>query len=304
MNRRFAPLLLSAACALLCAGSAAATTHVVGPGHTLAKIARRYHTSVEALRDANNLVPGQKLKLGQRIVIPDADSPATASRASPPSAAPKDVELDSVRERRGASAGGGGLADRFAVRGHNPGVVSLVRGSEQWTGKTRERSGRVSPGAAEGFRRLMRDHDNNDSRTIDPRLILTITAVSDHFGGRPIEIVSGYRPHSAAQHTAHSNHNIGRAVDFVVRGVSNEMLRDFCHTLHDVGVGYYPNSSFIHLDVRNVTTYWVDESGPGEVPRYTSISNQQSDQDTSNELKDGKIKAKASQAESTGNHSN
>jgi uncharacterized protein YcbK (DUF882 family) len=304
MNLRLAPFVVAAAWALIAAGSSAATTHVVGPGHTLAKIARRYHTSVEALRDANNLVAGQKLRLGQRIVIPDADRQAMASRASTAPGAAKDVELDSVRERKGASSASSSRTDRFAVRVRNAGVVTLVRGSEQWIGKTRERSGRVAASAAEGFRRLLRDHESNDSRAIDPRLVTAITAVSDHFGGRSIEIVSGYRPHSQAQHTAHSNHNIGRAVDFVVRGVPNETLRDFCRTLHDVGVGYYPNSSFIHLDVRSVTTYWVDESGPGELPRYTSISNQQPDQDISSDSKDTKSKGKASSADSPNSRQN
>jgi hypothetical protein len=38
--------------------------------------------------------------------------------------------------------------------------------------------------------------------------------------------------------------------------------------LNDVGVGYYPNSTHIHLDVRDKTTYWVDYSFPGERPHY------------------------------------
>src|SRR4029078_12850254 len=47
----------------------------------------------------------------------------------------------------------------------------------------------------------------------------------------------------------------------------------FCTTLSDTGCGYYPNSSFVHLDVRDpgaghVT--WIDASGPGESPRYGS----------------------------------
>jgi hypothetical protein len=37
--------------------------------------------------------------------------------------------------------------------------------------------------------------------------------------------------------------------------------------LDDVGVGYYPNSSFLHLDVRACPMQWVDYAGPGEAPR-------------------------------------
>jgi uncharacterized protein YcbK (DUF882 family) len=57
-------------------------------------------------------------------------------------------------------------------------------------------------------------------------------------------------------------------MDFHVAGVSNAELRDFCKGLGDVGVGYYPRSSFVHLDVRDTSAFWVDSSGPGEAPRY------------------------------------
>jgi hypothetical protein len=33
-------------------------------------------------------------------------------------------------------------------------------------------------------------------------------------------------------------------------------------------VGYYPNSTFVHVDVRAASAYWVDRSGPGEKPNY------------------------------------
>ena len=57
-------------------------------------------------------------------------------------------------------------------------------------------------------------------------------------------------------------------MDFFVRGVPNEAVRDFCKTLRKAGVGYYPNSSFIHLDVRETSSFWIDFAGPGEPPRY------------------------------------
>jgi len=48
------------------------------------------------------------------------------------------------------------------------------------------------------------------------------------------------------------------------------VVRDYLRTLPGVGVGYYPNSSFLHLDVRGRSTHWVDYAGPGEAPRKTS----------------------------------
>ncbi len=96
--------------------------------------------------------------------------------------------------------------------------------------------------------------------------------VSDHFGGRTLHVVSGFRPYSPAQYTPHSNHNVGRAMDFSVEGVPNTVVRDFCRTFRNAGVGYYPNSSFVHLDVRTAKAYWIDYSHPGEAPHYDSPS--------------------------------
>lgn len=265
-------LLATLAAALLVSSQAPAeTTHVVGPGHTLAKIARRYHVSVEALREANDLVPGQKIKPGQRLVVPDGSTPAAAAaKANPPAVrdSSRDEERDSRRELRQARTN---KTTSYARRPPHPGTVSLARGSEHWSGKTRLAKSRLAPSAADAFRRILRD-ESGSSHAIDPRLITLVTQLSDHFGGRTIEVVSGYRRHTETQYTAHSNHNVGRAIDFAVRGVPNEIVRDYCHTLSGVGVGYYPNSSFVHLDVRSTTTHWVDESGPGDPPRYTSIT--------------------------------
>ena len=34
--------------------------------------------------------------------------------------------------------------------------------------------------------------------------------------------------------------------------------------------GYYPNSTFVHLDVRDTPGFWIDYSRPGEPPRYNA----------------------------------
>ncbi len=78
--------------------------------------------------------------------------------------------------------------------------------------------------------------------------------------------MSGYRPQSRG-----SQHQTARALDLRVAGVRNEELVAFCKTLTDTACGYYPNSSFVHVDVRNPGTgsvTWIDASGPHEAPRY------------------------------------
>jgi hypothetical protein len=109
-------------------------------------------------------------------------------------------------------------------------------------------------------------------RRVDAGLAARLETVIAHFtkdGKTPrIEVISGYRPASVG-----SFHANGRALDFHVDGVSNEALVAFCKTLNDTGCGYYPNSSFIHMDVRPPGTghvQWIDASGPGETPHYVS----------------------------------
>jgi hypothetical protein len=105
-------------------------------------------------------------------------------------------------------------------------------------------------------------------RRIDARLVERLQTVSDHFKSRAMHIVSGYRPNSVG-----SFHATAQALDFRVDGVRNEDLVAFCKTMNDTGCGYYPNSSFVHIDVRAPGTghvAWIDASGPGENAHYVS----------------------------------
>jgi hypothetical protein len=105
-------------------------------------------------------------------------------------------------------------------------------------------------------------------RRLDGRLVERLQTIVDHFGKSRVFVVSGYRP--AAAGSFHAN---GRALDFKIDGVKNEDLVAFCKTLPDTGCGFYPNSSFIHVDVRSDGAghvSWIDASGPGESPKYVA----------------------------------
>ena len=52
------------------------------------------------------------------------------------------------------------------------------------------------------------------------------------------------------------------------RGGPHRVLCDYLRHFDDVGVGFYPNSTFIHFDVRDRNAYWIDVSGPGQKPTY------------------------------------
>ena len=59
-----------------------------------------------------------------------------------------------------------------------------------------------------------------------------------------------------------SQHIQARAIDIRVPGVETRQLRDVALSLHRGGVGYYPVSQFVHVDVGPVRTWSF--SGAGE----------------------------------------
>jgi hypothetical protein len=105
-----------------------------------------------------------------------------------------------------------------------------------------------------------------DIKLIEPRVIWVMQQVAQAFPGRTLYIMSGYRQ------GGHSGfHGKGRAVDLFVVGVQNEQVFGVCRSLRDVGCGYYPNSKFVHIDVRPYGTkqvLWIDDSGPGAPSHY------------------------------------
>ncbi|WP_052375346.1 DUF882 domain-containing protein [Chondromyces apiculatus] len=279
---------------------AATVEHVVVRGQTLVRIARRYRTTVDILREVNGLKPEDQLRPGQRLVIPERGKEAEAARkaaalrkeearkeaarkekeAARLEAARKDKEPDrKPTTGKKADRPGDRKDDRkakpskedeeqgYARKPKRPGFVRMVRGGEGLEVQLLNRNGRLNPKALPKITHLLRSAKGG--LAIDPRLATLVGMVSDHFGGRTIRVVSGYRPYSPTQYTPRSNHNLGRAMDFSIDGVPNTVVRDFCRTFRNAGVGYYPNSSFIHLDVRSAKTYWVDYSRPGEAPRYS-----------------------------------
>lgn len=108
-------------------------------------------------------------------------------------------------------------------------------------------------------------------KRLDLGLLERLQAVVDKLrpkANATLSVVSGYRPASKG-----SLHAEGQAIDFSLAGSNNTELVDACKALDDTGCGFYPNSSFIHLDVRPKGAghvSWIDASGPGEEARYVA----------------------------------
>jgi len=130
--------------------------------------------------------------------------------------------------------------------------------------------GRPIRGLQKRMNHFLRCHLTNQQHAMHPRLLRLIYETGRHYPGKRIDVISGYR-HPTVAKNPHSPHMKGLACDLHVDGVKNTELRDyFRRAFKHVGVGYYPNSSFVHLDVRDgASAFWIDYSGPGQKAIYS-----------------------------------
>lgn len=113
------------------------------------------------------------------------------------------------------------------------------------------------------FQLFLRDHYTNQVIQADTRLAGVLAAAAIRFHAPRVEIVSGFRSpkynlmlrKKGHQVARESQHMQGTAVDFRLRGVETETLREFVRSLRLGGVGYYPHTHFIHADTGKVR-YW------------------------------------------------
>ncbi len=153
-------------------------------------------------------------------------------------------------------------------------VVTLYHVNHRESLRLRLSDDRGRPTTPKGFQsqfnRFLRCHYTKKQHAMNPRLARLLYETGRNFPGKRIEVVSGYR-HPKFAKNPHSPHMKGLACDVRVAGVKNTELRDFFRSrFKSVGVGYYPNSSFVHLDVRRGSSaFWIDYSGPGETAIYS-----------------------------------
>ena len=123
------------------------------------------------------------------------------------------------------------------------------------------------PEAMAKLNHFLRDHRTQDVSSYDPKEFDTLHSLMAKLG-KPegvIEIVCGYRTpwsnnflrtRSASTGVAeHSQHMLAKAIDIRVPGISTVLLRDTALALHAGGVGFYPVSQFVHVDVGPVRTW-------------------------------------------------
>ncbi len=108
------------------------------------------------------------------------------------------------------------------------------------------------------------DYRAHEITRIDVDLINLMYEINLHIGlDKEFSIISGYRSqrtNNKLRKTMNgvakdSYHVKGKAVDIYVPGVRLRKLRDVAVGLGQGGVGYYPSSNFVHIDVGPVRTW-------------------------------------------------
>jgi uncharacterized protein YcbK (DUF882 family) len=122
-------------------------------------------------------------------------------------------------------------------------------------------AGDYVPDALAALNHLLRDHRTGEVHAIAPNLFDLVYRLRGQLDTRAtVQVISGYRSPAtnAALHAhsegvaSHSLHMLGQATDLRIAGVDLSRLRDAAWSLQSGGVGFYPQSQFVHVDVGRV----------------------------------------------------
>lgn len=106
--------------------------------------------------------------------------------------------------------------------------------------------------------KLMGDRRTGEIAKIDTDLITSMYELQTKLNtSKPIDVLSGFRSPETNEQMAKttkgvakdSYHTHGQAVDLSVRGISIGEIHKITQNIHSGGIGYYPTSGFIHIDV-------------------------------------------------------
>jgi uncharacterized protein YcbK (DUF882 family) len=118
--------------------------------------------------------------------------------------------------------------------------------------------------ALESINHILRDHRTNEIKPIDTRLLDLLCAIRRQAGhGICLDIISGYRSpvtncilrRRSKGVARQSLHMQGHAADIRIPGMPLAQLRQIAIDLNRGGVGFYPASDFVHVDIGRVRSW-------------------------------------------------
>ncbi len=124
--------------------------------------------------------------------------------------------------------------------------------------------GQYSSEGIDLYRKLVRDHYQDETGPVDLELIELLYKIQSQVGGhKNLQVISGYRSErtnavlrQATNGVAKKSlHTLGKAVDIRVPGLSTQNLYKLGRSLKFGGVGKYPSSGFVHLDTGRIR-FW------------------------------------------------
>lgn len=168
----------------------------------------------------------------------------------------------------GAAVAAGSINPAFARTLHfkQPRVLSFENvHTGEWLQVAYWANNQYIPEALEAVNQHLRDFRTGDVHVIKPELLDYLHEMRLGLETtRPFQVISGYRsPKTNAMLHANSDgvaakslHMAGKAVDIRVSGVGLQHVQRLALSLSVGGVGYYPRSNFVHLDVGRARS-WV-----------------------------------------------
>jgi uncharacterized protein YcbK (DUF882 family) len=126
------------------------------------------------------------------------------------------------------------------------------------------RDGRYHRDAIAAVNNILRDHRTDEVHPIDLRLLDLLHTIRTTAGPDScLHIISGYRSPATNNQLRRKSrgvarkslHMLGHAVDIRIPGVRTAKIRKIAIGLNQGGVGYYPESDFVHVDIGRVRTW-------------------------------------------------
>jgi len=216
--------------------------HFAQPGQSIFHIASAYHILARKIARANGLPMNRSVYSENRFFIPGVSRAEETWANVSPHLPVHFIRLRNNRQVTLSLFAGNGEVDQISRQ-----LLSELSGLDGYT---------------------------HPPHLLSDELLGLLQQVAQHFPGRSIVVISGYRPENEtrlARKGRESKHALGMAIDFKIEGVSNWKLFKFISTLPNVGVGYYPRSSFIHMDYREDKVVWINSPRIWQYPQTTFL---------------------------------